>query len=59
MPVEKGTRGRWAAKANLADSDADSEHILTCVVCGQSFDMRDLAQLAYHEAEMHQPLPGH
>ncbi len=39
--------------------DEEGEYILTCVVCGQSIDIRDEAHLEHHEQEMHNPLPRH
>lgn len=45
---------------DVPDDDEDEEafeHILTCFVCGQSFDMRDEQQLEHHEQEFHAPLP--
>ena len=31
------------------------EHYMTCSVCGDPFDMRDLTQVLYHE--VHKPVP--
>ena len=31
------------------------EHYMTCSVCGEPFDMRDLTQVLYHE--VHKPVP--
>lgn len=39
-----------------APSD-EEEHFEPCPICGQSFDMRDLAQVMHHAESNHDPLP--
>jgi len=55
------SRKRRAKKKHRESSrdDEDREHILTCLTCGPSFDMRDEKQLEHHEQEMHEPLLRH
>ena len=59
MSGAKAPSGPDPAKGKAIMDDDPSEHILTCVVCGQSFDMRDMEQLEHHEQETHQSLPRH
>ncbi len=33
------------------------EHFMNCGACGQSFDMRDLSEVFYHEELDHKPRP--
>jgi hypothetical protein len=35
----------------------ESEHFEVCPVCGQAFDLRDLAQVLHHDQPEHEPLP--
>jgi Fe2+ or Zn2+ uptake regulation protein len=59
MSRVKAPRRGQTSRGKPESADEASEHILTCVVCGQSFDIRDEAQLEHHEREMHHPLPRH
>ena len=55
--VGKPSRRVPAPKAaEIADqTDDEAEHILTCIVCGQSFGVRDANEFEHHEQEMHGP----
>lgn len=35
----------------------EAEHFINCGACGQAFDMRDLADVFYHEEPGHKPKP--
>ncbi|TAL01853.1 MAG: hypothetical protein EPO08_09185 [Rhodospirillaceae bacterium] len=43
--------------AHRIDPDDEAEHILTCLQCGQSFDVRDDREVGHHAEPGHQPLP--
>ncbi len=53
QPIPLRNKGRRIGPT-VAD---ESEHYLTCRACGQAFDMRDLAQMIYHEQPDHKPKP--
>jgi len=36
---------------------AEAEHFYVCSVCGQAVDMRQLADVLYHEELQHEPKP--
>ncbi len=36
-------------------TDDPSEHILTCLTCGQSFDVREGVAVIHHSGSHHQP----
>jgi hypothetical protein len=35
----------------------EREHFEKCPVCGQAFDLRDLAQVLHHDTPDHKPIP--
>lgn len=38
------------------DARTRAEHYLTCAVCGQPFDLRDLGAVIHHEQAEHEPV---
>lgn len=50
-----GIRGR-ALDIEIQD---ELEHFDLCPVCGQAFDMRELAEVFHHDTEEHERLPTH
>ena len=34
----------------------EEHHFMSCPVCGQAFDMRDLRQVFWHDEPEHEPL---
>jgi 5-methylcytosine-specific restriction endonuclease McrA len=36
---------------------SEADHFMTCPICGQAFDRRDLGQVVHHMPDEHEPLP--
>ncbi|RWI96067.1 hypothetical protein [Mesorhizobium sp.] len=55
-PTHNAATGKFGKRAGNPPAD-EAAHIITCPVCGQAFDCRDLGQVLHHATRLHQPLP--
>lgn len=53
---EQGLRELAEREANREVLDDEAQHFMNCAICGQSFDMRNLFEVLYHEQPNHEPI---